>query len=56
MLLADAAAATATTTTVTTVLCPFVWDYLGEPVPEETSPTHSYPDHQSSFICFLHLL
>jgi len=24
------------TTTMTTVLWPFVWDYLGEPVPEET--------------------
>jgi len=25
-----------TTTTTTTVLRPSVWDYLGEPVPEET--------------------
>jgi len=25
-----------TTTTATTVLRPFVWDYPGEPVPEET--------------------
>jgi len=24
------------TTTTTTVLWPFVWDYPGEPVPEET--------------------
>jgi len=24
------------TTTTTTVLWPFVWDYQGEPVPEET--------------------
>ena len=27
---------TTTTTTTTTVLRPFVWDYPGEPVPEET--------------------
>jgi len=33
----------------------FVWDNPGEPVPEET-PTHTYRGHQSSFICFLHLL
>jgi len=44
------------TTTTTTVLRPFVWDYPGEPVPEETSPTHTYPDHRPSFISFLHLL
>jgi len=44
------------TTTATTVLRPFVWDYLVEPVPKETF-THSHlPDHQSTFICFLHLL
>ena len=36
-----AAAAAATTTTTTTVLRPFVWDYPGEPVPEETF-THSH--------------
>jgi len=30
-----------TTTTTTTVLWPFVWDYPGDPVPEETS-THSH--------------
>jgi len=30
----------ATTTTNTTVLRPFVWDYPGEPVPEDTF-THS---------------
>jgi len=29
------------TTTITTVLRPFVWDYLGEPVPEEIF-THSH--------------
>jgi len=23
---------------------------------KKRSPTHTYPDHQSSFICFLHLL
>jgi len=33
-----------------------VWDYLGELVPEEHAPTHTYLDHQSSFICFLHVL
>jgi len=50
---------TTTTTTNTTVLWPFVYNYPGEPVSEETfthSHTHTYPDHQSSFICFLHLL
>ena len=34
----------------------FVWDNPGEPVPEETSPTHTYHGHLSSFIRFLHLL
>jgi len=37
-------------------LCPRL---PGELVPEETftqTPTHTYPDHQSSFISFLHLL
>jgi len=29
------------TTTATTMLWPFVWDYPGEPVPEETF-THSH--------------
>ena len=33
---AAAAAAAAPTTTTATVLRPFVWDYQGEPVPEET--------------------
>jgi len=32
-----------------------VQDYLSEPVPEETF-THTYPDHQRSFISILHLL
>jgi len=33
-------------TTTGFVLWPFVWDYPGEPVTEETySPTHIYPDH-----------
>jgi len=36
--------------TTTTVLRPFVWDYQGEPVPEET-PTH-HPDHHPIFISF----
>jgi len=31
-------------------------DYPGELVPEETSPTHIYLDHQQSFIIFLHLV
>jgi len=38
--------------TTTTILRPFVQDY---PVPEETF-THTYPDHQPSFISFLHML
>jgi len=37
----------------TTILRPFVWDYPGEPVPEET-PTH-HPDHHPIFICFFRL-
>jgi len=44
------------TTTTTSVLRPFVQDYLGEPVLEETLTTHTYPGHQPSFISFLHLL
>jgi len=36
-------------------LCVCVCVYLGEPVHDEHSPTHTYPD-QSHFICFLHLL
>jgi len=40
-------------THTTTVLQPFVRDYLGEPVPEET-PTH-HPDHHPIFISFFHL-
>jgi len=27
----------------------FVMDYLGEPLLKKHSPTHTYPDHQSSF-------
>jgi len=44
------------TTTTTTVLRPFVWDYPGEPVPEETL-THHHPVLiviqylSASFIC-----
>ena len=30
----------------------FVWDNLGEPVPEETSPTHTHCGHQSSQSAF----
>jgi len=37
----------------TTVLRPFVRNYPGEPVPEET-PTH-HPDHHPVFISFFHL-
>ena len=38
-----------------TVLRPFVWDYPGEPVPEETS-IHSHPSCSSTIlIIFLHL-
>ena len=45
-----------TRTTTTTVLWPFVRDYPGEPVPEETftSPTH-HPDHHPILINFFHL-
>jgi len=39
--------------TTTTVSLPFVRDYPGEPVPEET-PTH-HPDHHPIFISFFHL-
>jgi len=45
---------TTTTTTTTAVLRPFVRDYPGEPVPEETF-THSHL-FWSSVICFLNLL
>jgi len=41
----------------TTILRPFVQDYPGEPVPEETlawTPTH-HPDHHPIFISFFHL-
>ena len=41
------------TTTTRTVLPPFVQDYPGEPVLEET-PTH-HPDHHPIFISFFHL-
>jgi len=43
---------TTTTTTTSTVLWPFVWDYLGEPVQEETF-THS---HLSWLSIILYLL
>jgi len=45
-----------TTTTTKTVLWPFVRDYPGEPVPEETFTQLTYPDHQPFFISFFHLL
>jgi len=35
--------------TTTTVLRPFVWDYLGKPVPEETF-THSYLSWSSTIL------
>jgi len=42
--------------TITTILQPFVRDYLGEPVPEETFIHSHILWYQSSFISFLHLL
>jgi len=48
---------TTSTTTTTTILRPFVLDCPGEQLNgKKDSPTHTYPDHQSSFICILHLL
>ena len=50
-----------TTTTTTTVLRPFVRDYPGEPVPEETfiyppfyfkTNDNDHPDHHPVFISF----
>jgi len=43
-------------TTTTVLWLSFVWNNPGEPAPKETSLTHTYRDHQSSLICFLHLL
>jgi len=43
------------TTITTTVLWPFVQDYPGEPVPEESERNihpHTYPDHHPTFISF----
>ena len=34
---------------------PFIRDYLVSRYQKNLSPTHTYPDHQSFFICFLHL-
>jgi len=34
----------------------FVWDILDEPLPEKTFTHHTYHSHQSSLICFFHLL
>jgi len=45
-----AAAATATATTTTTILWPFIPDYPGEPVPEETFTQLTYPDHQPQLL------
>ena len=42
--------------THTTVLWPLIRDYPGRLVPEENSPTHTHPDHRTSFINFLQLL
>jgi len=49
--------ATTTTTNTTTILrlSGFFLDNMGEPVQEEAF-THTYRGHQSSIICFLHLL
>jgi len=33
-----------------------VQDYLGEMVQKKHSLTHTYPDHQPSFISIIHLL
>jgi len=49
-------AAVAAAIVTATVLWPFVWYYLGEAVPEDHSTTHTYPDHQLSFISLLYLL
>jgi len=40
----------------TTFLWPFVRDYPVSRYQKKCSPTHTYPDHQSSCICFFHLL
>jgi len=34
----------------------FVWDNQVSRHQKKHSPTHTYPDHQTSFICFLYLL
>jgi len=44
------------TTTTTTVLRPFVWDYPGELVPEETFTQSHISRSSIIFISFLHLL
>jgi len=41
---------TTTTPTTTTVLRPFVWDYPGEPVPEETVYKHITNGTNRSFM------
>jgi len=40
----------------TAVLQPFVWETQLSQYQKKHSPTHTYPDHQSSFICFIHLI
>ena len=37
-------------------LTAFVQDYPGWPVPEETFPSHTHPDHRTSFINFCQLI
>jgi len=51
---------TTTTTTTTTTTMPFYSPLSGTTrvsrYQKKHSPIHTYPDHQSSLICFLHLL
>jgi len=34
----------------------FVWDSPGDRYQKKHSPTHTYRGHQSSLICFIHLI
>ena len=45
-----------TTTTTATIYGPFSWTTRMSRYQKKHSPTHTYPDHQPSFISFLHLL
>jgi len=49
---------TSTTTTTTTIYgsLDFVWDNQSEQVQEEAFTHSHYRGHQSSLVCFLHLL